>query len=378
MLQPAGMRRDVIDESMQLLDALKLADIATRASPSCPTADSGWSSLRSRSDSKPEVLLLDEPAAGVPSAESHIILDAIDALPKHIGVLIIEHDMDLVFRFAERITVLVRRRGVRRRHAAGDRRQPARARRLSRAGRPWLKRARAETPSSSRASRPATARPWCWRTSTSRSSPARCISVIGRNGVGKTTLLATIMGHTTLHKGECCWPARSLNRVPIYRRAAAGLGFVPQEREIFPSLSVRENLEVGARPGRWTQERVFELFPQSARSGSTTAATSSPAASSRCCRSRARCSPIRRVLLMDEPTEGLAPVIVEALTAVLVKLRAKAGCRSSWSSRTAAWRSTSPIARVVMDKGRIVYDGASAALRDDPERLAKVIGVGIV
>src|SRR6188768_4352484 len=87
------------------------------------------------------------------------------------------------------------------------------------------------------------------------------VSVIGRNGVGKTTLLATIMGHTTLHKGEVALSGRSLNGVPIYRRAAAGLGFVPQEREIFPSLSVLENLEVGARPGHWTQERVFEMFP---------------------------------------------------------------------------------------------------------------------
>ena len=85
--------------------------------------------------------------------------------------------------------------------------------------------------------------------------------MIGRNGVGKTTLLATIMGHTTLHKGEVALDGKSLNRVPVYRRAAAGLGFVPQEREIFPSLSVRENLDVGARPGHWTTERVFELFP---------------------------------------------------------------------------------------------------------------------
>ena len=98
-------------------------------------AASAWSRSRSRSGLKPEVLLLDEPAAGVPSAESHIILDAIDALPAHIGVLIIEHDMDVVFRFAERITVLVGGADLRRGHPAGDRRQcRARARRLSRPG----------------------------------------------------------------------------------------------------------------------------------------------------------------------------------------------------------------------------------------------------
>ena len=108
MFQPAGRRKDVIEEAMQLLETLKLADDAAQPrSPSCPTAASGWSSSRSRSGLSREVLLLDEPAAGVPSAESHIILDAIERLPQDIGVLIIDHDMDLVFRFAERITVLV-------------------------------------------------------------------------------------------------------------------------------------------------------------------------------------------------------------------------------------------------------------------------------
>ena len=88
------------------------------------------------------------------------------------------------------------------------------------------------------------------------------LSIIGRNGVGKTTLLATIMGHTTLHGGSIRLHGRDISRLPTYRRAKAGLGYVPQEREIFPSLSLRENLEVAARPGRWTLDAVFELFPR--------------------------------------------------------------------------------------------------------------------
>src|SRR5688572_2999683 len=88
-----------------------------------------------------------------------------------------------------------------------------------------------------------------------------CISVIGRNGVGKSTLLATVMGHTTLHAGEVMLGGQRVERLPVFRRARSGLGFVPQEREIFPSLTVRENLEIAARPGHWTQARVFELFP---------------------------------------------------------------------------------------------------------------------
>src|SRR6202035_4267379 len=93
-------------------------------------------------------------------------------------------------------------------------------------------------------------------------APGECISVIGRNGVGKTTMLATVMGHTTLHAGDLTLDGNSLVGMPSFRRALAGIGFVPQEREIFPSLTVRENLSVGARPGDWTPARVFELFPR--------------------------------------------------------------------------------------------------------------------
>ena len=107
MFRPAGKRRDVIEEAMQLLAMLKLADHAHHRISELPYGRQRLVELSITLGLKPEVLLLDEPAAGVPSAESHIILDAIDALPKTIGVLIIDHDMDLVFRFAERITVMV-------------------------------------------------------------------------------------------------------------------------------------------------------------------------------------------------------------------------------------------------------------------------------
>jgi ABC-type branched-subunit amino acid transport system ATPase component len=108
VFKPAGRRRDVIDESMHLLESLRLADDASARISELPYGRQRLVELAITLGLKPQVLLLDEPAAGVPSAESHIILDAVDALPKDIGVLIIDHDMDLVFRFAQRITVLVR------------------------------------------------------------------------------------------------------------------------------------------------------------------------------------------------------------------------------------------------------------------------------
>jgi ABC-type branched-subunit amino acid transport system ATPase component len=107
MFRPAGTRRDVVEEAMALLETLKLTPDAGRRISELPYGRQRLVELAIALGLKPEILLLDEPAAGVPSAESHIILDAIDSLPREIGVLIIDHDMDLVFRFAERITVMV-------------------------------------------------------------------------------------------------------------------------------------------------------------------------------------------------------------------------------------------------------------------------------
>jgi len=200
------------------------------------------------------------------------------------------------------------------------------------------------------------------------------ISIIGRNGVGKTTLLATVMGQTTLHHGDVLLNGELISRMRPYRRALSGLGFVPQEREIFPSLSIRENLEVAARPGHWTQDRVFELFPNLRERLSNMGNQLSGGEQQMLSIARALLTN-PTVLLMDEPTEGLAPVIVEALTGVLLRLRQEGGLSIvlvEQNSRVALEFSQRAI---VLDKGRIVYDGGTAALRDDSERLAQLVGV---
>ena len=205
-------------------------------------------------------------------------------------------------------------------------------------------------------------------------APGESISVIGRNGVGKTTLLATVMGHTALHAGTISLNGHDLSRVPPYRRALAGLGFVPQEREIFPSLTVLENLEVGARAGHWTKERVFELFPNLQERLSNMGNQLSGGEQQMLSIARALLTN-QSVLLMDEPTEGLAPVVVQTLTAVLLRLRAERSLSIVLVEQNSRVALAFSARTVVMDKGRIVYDGASAALSEDPERLAQLIGV---
>jgi branched-chain amino acid transport system ATP-binding protein len=200
------------------------------------------------------------------------------------------------------------------------------------------------------------------------------LSVIGRNGVGKTTLLATVMGHTTLHRGEVLLGGARLDRVPTFRRARQGIGWVPQEREIFPSLTVRENLTIGARPGHWTQERVFDLFPNLGARLSNMGNQLSGGEQQMLSIARALLTN-PSVLLMDEPTEGLAPVIVEALAAVLLRLRGEGALSIVLVEQNSRVAFAFSSRTVVMDKGRIVYDGESAALSTDPDRLAELIGV---
>jgi branched-chain amino acid transport system ATP-binding protein len=198
------------------------------------------------------------------------------------------------------------------------------------------------------------------------------LSVIGRNGVGKSTLLATVMGHTTLHGGTIELGGARIDQAPPYRRSLAGLGYVPQEREIFPSLSVRENLEIGARPGHWTEARVFELFPNLRERLGHGGTQLSGGEQQMLAIARALLTN-PAVLLMDEPTEGLAPVIVQALVQVLARLRAAGGLSIVLVEQNSRVALDFSERTVVMDKGRIVYDGASERLRRDPEFLASLI-----
>jgi branched-chain amino acid transport system ATP-binding protein len=207
-----------------------------------------------------------------------------------------------------------------------------------------------------------------------RLAPGESVAIIGRNGVGKSTLLATAMGHTSLHRGAVRLHGSDISRLPSHRRARAGLGYVPQEREIFPSLSVRENLEVAARPGPWTAAAVFELFPQLRERQANRGNQLSGGEQQMLAIGRALMGN-PSVVLMDEPSEGLAPVIVEELARALRRLRDAEGLTLVLvEQNTRLALELSPRA-VVMDRGRLVYDGPSEALRCDPAQLDRLIGV---
>jgi len=200
------------------------------------------------------------------------------------------------------------------------------------------------------------------------------LSIIGRNGVGKTTLLATVMGHTTLHGGRLRLRGKDISTLAPHRRALAGLGYVPQEREIFPSLSLRENLEVAARPGSWTFDKVYELFPRLAERQSNRGNQLSGGEQQMLAIGRALIGN-PSVILMDEPSEGLAPVIVEELARALKRLAAMSLTLVVVEQNSRLALDLSPRA-VVMDRGHIVFDGDSADLQNDPDKLDRLIGVG--
>jgi branched-chain amino acid transport system ATP-binding protein len=200
------------------------------------------------------------------------------------------------------------------------------------------------------------------------------LSIIGRNGVGKSTLLATIMGHTQLHGGRVALHGKDISKIATYNRVKAGLGYAPQEREIFPSLSLRENLEVAARPGTWTIETVFELFPRLGERAGNRGNQLSGGEQQMLAIGRALIGN-PTVLLMDEPSEGLAPVIVEELAAAVKRLTKAGGLAMILVEQNTRLALDIAPRAVVMDRGRIVFDGVSATLRDDPAKLEHLIGV---
>jgi len=200
------------------------------------------------------------------------------------------------------------------------------------------------------------------------------LAVLGRNGVGKTTLLGTIMGHTTLHGGSIEYRGKSVSRLPVYERVRLGMGFVPQGRYIFPSLTVEENLIVAERAGPWTLERVYGLFPPLAERRTHMGNQISGGEQQMLAIGRALMGN-PALLLMDEPLEGLAPIIVDTLLAALQRLIREESLTAILVEQSARLALEVTERVMVLNRGCVVFSGPSAELRDDPKRLANLIAV---
>ena len=206
-----------------------------------------------------------------------------------------------------------------------------------------------------------------------RVAPGEAVALLGRNGAGKTTAIRSIVGFTPPRAGRVLFDGRAIERWPSYRIARSGLALVPQGRRIFAPLSVRENLLLGARAPGWTLERVFALFPRLREREQQSGGTLSGGEQQMLAIGRALLTN-SRLILLDEPSEGLAPLIVREIGRILLALKA---ARLSLLLVEQNYHLALRVAdRVyVMNKGQIVYEGTPAGLEADEEVKRRYLGV---
>jgi branched-chain amino acid transport system ATP-binding protein len=202
------------------------------------------------------------------------------------------------------------------------------------------------------------------------------LAVLGRNGVGKTTLLLTIMGFTRITHGRIVWRGTDITRLPPHRRARAGLGWIAQEREIFPSLTVEENLTVAARPGRWDLAAVHGLFPRLAERRASMGNQLSGGEQQMLAIARALMTN-PALLLLDEPLEGLAPIVVEELAAAIQRMTAEQGTAFILVEQHTNIALSLTDQAIVLERGRIVHRSRSADLLRDTVTLDRLVGLRV-
>lgn len=202
----------------------------------------------------------------------------------------------------------------------------------------------------------------------------RTLALLGRNGTGKTTLINTLAGATRQHGGRIVLGGVELSRQASHRRAAAGIGWVPQERNIFKSLTVHENLTAVARPGHWTPERVYAMFPRLAERKGNLGTQLSGGEQQMLAVARALVlNP--RLLLLDEPLEGLAPIIVEELLRAIRRITQDDGLAAIIVEQHPQAVLAISDEAAVLDQGRLVHTARADVLRTQPEVLDRLLGV---
>jgi len=203
------------------------------------------------------------------------------------------------------------------------------------------------------------------------------LAILGRNGVGKTTLLETLMGNTKVTAGQIRWMRDDITQLPPPKRVVAGLGWVPQEREVFPSLTVEENLLVVARKGPWNLQRVFDLFPRMKERRGNYGNQLSGGEQQMLAIGRALMTN-PKLLLLDEPMEGLAPIIVEELAQSIRRMCEQEGLASIVVEQHPVLALAMTDKAIVLERGVVVHESSSQALGDDHAQLDRLLGVELV
>jgi branched-chain amino acid transport system ATP-binding protein len=200
------------------------------------------------------------------------------------------------------------------------------------------------------------------------------LALLGRNGVGKTTLLLTAMGFVSVQRGAIHWRGQDISRLAPHKRARLGLGWVAQERDIFPSLSVEENLTVIARPGRWTLTAIYALFPRLAERRANMGNQLSGGEQQMLAIARTLMTN-PAVLLLDEPFEGLAPIIVEELTSAVRQMAADEGIALVLVEQHAEVALALTEDAIIIERGMIAHRAKSADLLRDDTVLERYLGL---
>jgi branched-chain amino acid transport system ATP-binding protein len=207
-------------------------------------------------------------------------------------------------------------------------------------------------------------------------APRGSLALLGRNGVGKSTLLLTIMGFTNVSRGSIHWRGRDITRLAPHHRARAGIGWVAQEREIFPTLTVEENLTVAARPGRWDLKRIYELFPRIEERRRNKGNQLSGGEQQMLAIARALMTN-PELLLLDEPLEGLAPIIIEELERAIAKMMTDEGTSVILVEQHAEIALKRTEQALVIERGSIVHRADSKELLADQATLDRYIGMKV-